>query len=311
MLMSVKDSQEAALKEWFLRDDYHVTFWFHTDGRTHPIEIISGRPQALGLPNANAFSLKKIYEYVEKDNPLSEVQGEHIFVRRIKNSIEQCTSDLEIFLPLKGEITTWLQVHFEAKEGHDALLGRVIQMNQQTPPSVIHYQKAHQDALTKLFTRESLAKHFDTLTHTEGAYGLYVDLDGFKAFNDRFGHHAGDELLRRIAGAFIDHWEENALYYRLGGDEFFVYIFHHSPRELYERTQWLNRRITETAMAFKGVGMQASIGIIPLKNRTPNIYDVLDGSDAAMYAAKAHEDDNVCLSAGGTFIFGEAIKGTR
>ena len=57
-----------------------------------------------------------------------------------------------------------------------------------------------------------------------GDHILMIDLDGFKPINDIFGHAAGDEALKRVAGALIDHTRETDIVARLGGDEFLVFL---------------------------------------------------------------------------------------
>ncbi|WP_152047419.1 diguanylate cyclase domain-containing protein [Aureimonas psammosilenae] len=90
-------------------------------------------------------------------------------------------------------------------------------------------ERASRDPLTSLLNRSVLMRHLDAMTRTDGKVEphslLYLDLDGFKAVNDTFGHEVGDAVLceatRRIGAAL----PKNATAYRLGGDEFAVLMF--------------------------------------------------------------------------------------
>jgi diguanylate cyclase (GGDEF)-like protein len=86
---------------------------------------------------------------------------------------------------------------------------------------------ASRDPLTGLANRRSLLERgeYEIARHTRSGRGfcvLMLDLDGFKALNDRFGHAAGDDLLREVAGALRRAMREQDTVARLGGDEFCV-----------------------------------------------------------------------------------------
>jgi diguanylate cyclase (GGDEF)-like protein len=87
----------------------------------------------------------------------------------------------------------------------------------------LHVQAMH-DPLTGLANRRQLsgdlAQIIRTATVERPAYLVVFDLDGFKAYNDAFGHHGGDLLLTRLARALAAAVAPGGSSYRLGGDEF-------------------------------------------------------------------------------------------
>jgi diguanylate cyclase (GGDEF)-like protein len=101
-------------------------------------------------------------------------------------------------------------------------------------------QDALTDELTGLWNRRKLFGDLDhLLAHPDGeptAIGV-LDLDGFKAYNDRFGHPAGDALLARMGGALRSAVDGEGAAYRLGGDEFCVIASGHDAGEVLERAR--------------------------------------------------------------------------
>jgi diguanylate cyclase (GGDEF)-like protein len=79
------------------------------------------------------------------------------------------------------------------------------------------------DSLTSLGNRRQLMQDLDETTSArEPAVLVLLDLDGFKAYNDTFGHPAGDSLLERLGARLRDAVQADGTAYRLGGDEFCV-----------------------------------------------------------------------------------------
>lgn len=85
---------------------------------------------------------------------------------------------------------------------------------------------AHHDALTGLPNRSSFLDHLHNCLEHRKPHGiialLFIDLDGFKAINDTFGHDAGDELLQQVARRIKETVRDEDSVARLGGDEFTV-----------------------------------------------------------------------------------------
>jgi two-component system, cell cycle response regulator len=88
--------------------------------------------------------------------------------------------------------------------------------------------EASTDALTGLGNRRALLRELDSCvpvaTSEEPVMLALFDLDGFKLYNDSFGHSAGDELLALVGGRLARAIGSNATAYRMGGDEFCVLV---------------------------------------------------------------------------------------
>jgi len=148
---------------------------------------------------------------------------------------------------------------------------------------------ALRDPLTGLANRRALDERlaYEIARHTrhgESFVVLALDLDGFKAINDRFGHDAGDEVLRDIAAALREAMRAQDTVVRLGGDEFCVL----APQTDEEGAGRLTARVLAAlASVTAGVrGMSASVGsaVFPAGGIRPD--ELLAAADAAAVLAK-------------------------
>ncbi|MBK1717571.1 sensor domain-containing diguanylate cyclase [Thiocystis violacea] len=152
---------------------------------------------------------------------------------------------------------------------------------------------ANTDALTGLNNRRrflELLRHGSDREHhpaTDGAL-LYLDLDGFKPINDRYGHDAGDAVLRIVAERLRRLIRENDSLGRLGGDEFAILLNGIEPGF---EPEALVQRIHESIarpMLVQGRELRVgcSLGVARIHAKTDPI-GLLKEADAAMYRAKA------------------------
>ena len=118
---------------------------------------------------------------------------------------------------------------------------------------------------------------------------IYMDLDGFKQVNDQFGHAAGDQLLRDVAGR-LRHTGRRAedLVARLGGDEFAMLLDHINSAD--EAASVAQRIVDEMPSRFGptprdvAIGMSVGIVVADVRHETPEA--LLNDADQALYDAK-------------------------
>lgn len=153
---------------------------------------------------------------------------------------------------------------------------------------------ASHDALTGLPNRYHLRRELEAALaratcSAEGLALLYIDLDGFKAANDRYGHEAGDRLLRDAARQLRDGLRQNDLIARVGGDEFVAVLPACASRDdaltiaaaLRARLALLESLGNDTPQ------IDASVGVACFPADGDDVDALLRHADAAMYAAKA------------------------
>ena len=123
-----------------------------------------------------------------------------------------------------------------------------------------------------------------------------VDLDGFKAVNDRDGHLAGDDVLKDVAAALAGVVRDTDTVARLGGDEFAVLA-----RTAPELTGEALAERLRTAVAARGAarGVTASIGLAGIE-AVDDVESVLHRADEAMYRAKSAGGDRADIRDGGS-----------
>ncbi|MFI5909299.1 diguanylate cyclase domain-containing protein [Dactylosporangium sp. NPDC051541] len=143
--------------------------------------------------------------------------------------------------------------------------------------------EATHDALTGLANRALFAER---IAAAGGAASiLIIDLDGFKAVNDTFGHHAGDTLLRAVADRLRRCVRPADTVARLGGDEFAVLLPNTSLGYAEDLTRLVHERFAEPVHLDGAlVPIRASIGAA--QGSLANADGLLRDADAAMYAVK-------------------------
>jgi diguanylate cyclase (GGDEF)-like protein len=149
------------------------------------------------------------------------------------------------------------------------------------------------DLLTDIQNRFSLERHLDTLIEragrSAGIFGLiYIDLDGFKQINDKYGHQVGDIYLQEAASRMKRQLRPTDILARLGGDEFAVLVPIAGTRaEVQQIAHRLDRCFRAPFTARRQVLQgSASIGVALYPEDATTRDDLLRAADHAMYEAK-------------------------
>jgi diguanylate cyclase (GGDEF)-like protein len=151
----------------------------------------------------------------------------------------------------------------------------------------LRYRVLH-DSLTGLPNRTLFMERMEHAIAREGCFSiLYVDLDGFKAVNDRLGHEAGDELLIAVARRLRECLRGDDIAARLGGDEFGVLLEGADAEHAGAAAERLARAFNGTVSITAGeVPIGLSIGVAT-RQADEGLDELIRQADAAMYAAKA------------------------
>ena len=143
------------------------------------------------------------------------------------------------------------------------------------------------DLLTGLLNRRALIEDLPNVcqqaSDDDPAFLWFFDLNGFKAYNDQFGHPAGDTLLARLAERLRVVVGDAGRAYRLGGDEFCVLVVG-LPEDLHALFTQAREALTESGGAF-AVTAAAGAVEIPRESRDPT--EALRLADQRMYQHKA------------------------
>jgi diguanylate cyclase (GGDEF)-like protein len=152
------------------------------------------------------------------------------------------------------------------------------------------FHQAMHDPLTRLGNRLKFQHDLEMSLREQPARTavLYVDLDGFKAVNDAFGHDAGDELLCEVARGLTRCIRPGDELARLGGDEFAVLM-----SDVHERSEVAavgERLLIEIGAAARPAGraspLGASVGAAIGRPELEDAQELIAAADLAMYAAK-------------------------
>jgi len=150
-------------------------------------------------------------------------------------------------------------------------------------------EEASTDVLTGLGNRRALTNELvEALSRAQASQGhellvAIFDLDGFKQYNDTFGHAAGDALLARLGTRLSVAVKRSGTTYRMGGDEFCVLAACATD----SAESLLDRALAALSDRGEGWEISCSLGAVWIPSEATNSSEALQIADARMYANKA------------------------
>ncbi|VEN63643.1 unnamed protein product [Callosobruchus maculatus] len=149
------------------------------------------------------------------------------------------------------------------------------------------------DVLTRLLNRRFLPTIFKReILHASRAgtrlSTLLIDVDKFKQINDTWGHNTGEEILRKVAGAFYDNVRTCDYVFRYGGDEFLIVLTEISEADTLRIAERIRKRVEKIKVnspAGDIIPLSLSIGAA-MFNGHPDYERLIQAADEALYGAK-------------------------
>lgn len=162
-------------------------------------------------------------------------------------------------------------------------------------------RNAHTDALTGLGNRHWMRTMFErevtrTLHANRALCLMMIDVDSFKAFNDQYGHIAGDRVLVAVAETLREFLRPTDLVARFGGDEFAVLLPDLKLNQARQIAERLRQQIAKLSPPSLSTVITVSIGIADRGERD-DVGSLVQRADAAMYDAKQAGRNRVAVAA--------------
>ncbi|HYI42447.1 MAG TPA: GGDEF domain-containing protein [Sphingomicrobium sp.] len=152
---------------------------------------------------------------------------------------------------------------------------------------------AHCDALVDLPNRRSFLAQLDRSIARVARYGdeaamLFVDMDGLKQINDRFGHTAGDRALVETAHLLVTSVRKSDYVARIGGDEFGILLERIDERGAWEMALRIVESVVASQFSVEGCHLPLSVAVgVGAIRADDDAQSVIERADKEMYRVKA------------------------
>jgi diguanylate cyclase (GGDEF)-like protein len=152
---------------------------------------------------------------------------------------------------------------------------------------------AHRDSLVDLPNRRSFLANLERLIARIDRYGgqaamLFIDVDGLKAINDKFGHCAGDQALVEVSRLLVASVRNADFVARLAGDEFGILLEYSDELSAWQAAERVVEAVDEAQFCVEGACLPLSVAVgVAVIQQGDTALSVLARADKEMYRIKA------------------------
>lgn len=216
-------------------------------------------------------------------------------LKQFEDHPKWCLDLYEKAYPIAKEIYSTRDYFYLLKK-YQAALQKDIEFEKNTEIEIVipyfndapYKEVAWQDALTKLYNRKYIEDHIQKWQQTHPSYSVMLfDIDHFKAINDTYGHLCGDMALQQISSTCKPFFEkQNALFIRLGGDEFFVLLPITEEVALHTLIEQFYRELSHLKLATQQLTLTISLGAYIENDLKISLKQLIQKADIALYQSK-------------------------
>ena len=151
-------------------------------------------------------------------------------------------------------------------------------------------KKASMDELTKVYNRYGgvalIEDYLEEISDDESAVLMMLDLDNFKEANDRYGHSFGDKILVGLTTILRNHFRDEDIICRIGGDEFVVLCKKIDKATVERKAMDIVENVSALNGGVESYKASCSIGYVMIPEHGRNYADLFNKADEAMFEAK-------------------------
>jgi diguanylate cyclase (GGDEF)-like protein len=156
---------------------------------------------------------------------------------------------------------------------------------------------ASRDPMTGIYNRRRFFDLAQTLLETkENLFAVMMDIDKFKRINDTYGHPFGDVIIKSIVKTIENDLPEDAVFGRIGGEEFAILIEATSLQEIQSLIEKIRQDVEDSQEFYEGKSVPFTISN-GVSQKVPNdtLDSILKRADEALYEAKETGRNKVCF----------------